>query len=182
MKSIQHLLNTSVAIEVDVLVWMAVARQEFLNAQCVLRVYGADQHDVTDTARDQPRPPQEKRAHEDLAQIRVCLHYLQQLLVIHFDHFACFAGTDGKDRSPARQEVELARDLTGFMNHDYRLDAVGQTDDLEASGNHHKEARVSGARFHKHLAGLNLAQVAVRSDARNLCFVERGESMIAFRV
>ena len=50
--------------------------------------------------RDQPCPPQQKRAHEDLAQIGVCLHDLQQLLVIDLDDFACFAGADGKDCSP----------------------------------------------------------------------------------
>ena len=99
-KSIQKLLNAGVTIEVDVLVRMAVARQEFLNAKRFLRVYGSDQNDVADATRDQPRPPQQKRAHEDLAQIGVCLHDRQQLLVIDLDDFACFAGTDGKDCSP----------------------------------------------------------------------------------
>src|SRR5438132_1846644 len=73
-KSIQKLLNAGVTIEVDVLVRVAVTRQKLLNAKCLLRVSGSDQHDVADAAGDQPGPPQEKRAHEDLAQVGVRLH------------------------------------------------------------------------------------------------------------
>ena len=100
LKSIQHLLNTDITIEIDTRVRMAVACKKFLNAKGFLRVFGSDQHDVADAAGDQPRPPQEKRAHEDLAQIGVCLDELQQLLVIDLDDLACFAGADGKDCSP----------------------------------------------------------------------------------
>jgi len=64
---------------------------------------------------------------------------------------------------------------------DQRLDAVRELDNVQVSGDNHKKARVSGACFYKHLAALHLAQAAVRSDARDLCFVERRESLIAFR-
>ena len=88
MKPIEQLLRLGVAIEIDVRVRMAVARQELLHPQRAGAMRRADHDDVAEAARDQLDAAQDERPHEDLAQLGVGLHQREQLLAIEFDHLA----------------------------------------------------------------------------------------------
>ena len=74
VKPIEQLLRVGIAIEIDVVERMAVARQELLDPQRAGAVRRADHDDVAEVARDQLEAAKDERAHQDLAQLGVGLH------------------------------------------------------------------------------------------------------------
>src|SRR6202040_262151 len=109
MEAIEQLLGTWIALEIDVRVRMPVAREELLDTEGARGMSGADEDDVTDSARDDLHAPQDERPHQDLAQLAVGLHERQQLLATHLDHRARLAHADADEPAAARQHVDLAR-------------------------------------------------------------------------
>ena len=88
MKAVQQLLHVGVAVEIDVGVRMAVARQELFDAKRSSAMIRPDEHDVAEPVRDQLHPAQDEGAHDQLAEFAVGLHERQQLFTIQLDHFA----------------------------------------------------------------------------------------------
>ena len=104
MKAIEQILRVGVAIEVDVLKRMAVARQELLDAQRAGAVRRANQDDVAKAAGDQLDAAEDERPHEDVAQLGVGLHECEQLFAIELDHLA---GLADRVRASARRPVSM---------------------------------------------------------------------------
>ena len=88
VKPVQQLLDVGVAVEIDVGVRMAVARQELLDAQRAGAMSRPNEHDIAEPVRDQLHPAQDEGPHDDLAELAVGLHERQQLFAIQLDHFA----------------------------------------------------------------------------------------------
>src|SRR5207253_7473862 len=65
---LQEILHSGVSIEVDVLIWMAVARKEFFDAKRVGGMSRPEKHDISQPARNQLHSPKDERPHEDLAE------------------------------------------------------------------------------------------------------------------
>jgi hypothetical protein len=85
-----------------------------------------DQHDVTESTRDQLSSAQKKSPNEDLAQFRVDLHECQKLIAVDFDHFAGFPDAKRHEGPAAGEQGDLARELAGSKRRHCRLDVAGQ--------------------------------------------------------
>ena len=85
VKPIEQVLRAGLALEVDVLIGMAVPRQELLDSKRARRMIGSNQHDIADALRDQLHPAEDERPHQDFAQLAVGLHQRQQMLAIDLD-------------------------------------------------------------------------------------------------
>ena len=118
---IEELLRFGVAVEIDVVVGMAVAGQKLLDPQRTGAVHRSDQHDVTKTAGDQLNSTQDERPHEDLAQLGVGLHDSEQLLAIELDHLTGLGRTHARQCPPPGDHRAFARELTAPVNDDEDL-------------------------------------------------------------
>jgi hypothetical protein len=74
VKLVQQLLDARVAVEIDVGVRMAVARQELPHAERSRAVIRAEEDDVSDPVSDQLHPAKDEGPHDDLAKLAVGLH------------------------------------------------------------------------------------------------------------
>ena len=88
MKPVQQLLNVGVAVEIDIGIRMAVARQELLDPERAGAIIRANEHDIAEPVRDQLHSAHDESAHDQLAEFAVGLHQRQQLFTIQLDHFA----------------------------------------------------------------------------------------------
>ena len=111
MKPIEQLLRVGVAIEVDVVVRMAVAGQELLDPQRAGAMRRPDHDDIAEPARNQLDAAEDERPHEDLAQLGVGLHEGEQLLAIELDHLAGLADAQPAHRPAAGDHVAFAGEL-----------------------------------------------------------------------
>ena len=168
VEPIEQRLDVRIAIEIDVGVRVAVARQELLDAQRARRVRRSDEHDVAEAARDQLHPAQDEGAHQDLAELGVGLHERQQLVAIQLDHLARFAHAARK--SAGRPEIMLASPVNwpGSWTTIDRFAGARRTDDLDLPGRHDEERHDLVARVHEHFARADLAYTTVRRNARDL--------------
>ena len=67
-----------------------------------------DHDNVAQMARNQFEAAQDKRAHEDLTQLRVGLYQRPQLLAIEVNHFASLADTQMRERTATADHVGFA--------------------------------------------------------------------------
>src|SRR5207244_673965 len=102
VKPIQQLLDPGVAVEVDVGVRMAVARQELFDAKRARRMSRPQKHDVSEAMSNQFQPAQDEGSHENLAQFAVGLNESQQLFAFEFDQFARLADSYSNQSGAAR--------------------------------------------------------------------------------
>ena len=109
MKPIEEILRVGVAIEVDVMKRVTIARQELLDAQRAGAIPLANQHDVTITAGDQLDAAEDERPHEDLAQLGIRLDKSEQLFTGELDHLARRDGPNPRQSSATRQHGALRR-------------------------------------------------------------------------
>ncbi len=181
METIEQRLHIRVAVEVDVGVRVAVAREELLDAQRVGRVHRSDEHDIADPARDELHSPQDEGPHQDLTELRVGLHQRHQLFAMQLDHRARLAHTDPEERAPARDHVDLAGELTGPVDDDGGLSRAGPPDNLDLTRRHDEERHGLVARLDEHLAGTGRALAPVRCDARDLFRRQRRKDVVGAR-
>lgn len=64
---------------------MAIACQEFLKAQGVGGMAGTQQANVAYTLRQQLRAAEDEGAHQDLAQLSICLHRREEIVAAELD-------------------------------------------------------------------------------------------------
>ena len=88
MKAIQQLLRGLIRIQIDVGVGLSVASQELAQLQRLRRVPRAHQDQIPISRVDQRQPPQDERAHQDLAQLRVLGDHRPQFLRTDLQKFA----------------------------------------------------------------------------------------------
>jgi hypothetical protein len=141
MKAIEQLLRVGVAIEVDVVERMAVARQELLDAQRAGAMRRADHDDVAEAAGDQLDPAEDEGPHRDFAELGVLLDEPKQ------------APRD-RARSPrlarshapvpaigARQHRAFARELSGPVRDDERFRSRNGAQHLHLAAQHDEERK-----------------------------------------
>ena len=63
METIQQILYVGVTVEIDIGVWVIVARQELLDAQRTQRMTRADENNISDPARDQLQPAENESSY-----------------------------------------------------------------------------------------------------------------------
>ena len=107
-----------VRIQIDVGIWIAVARQKFFDSKSPGGVVRTDKHDVSNMLLDQLRPTQDEGAHQDFAQLAVGLHNRQQGFATQLDHLACPAHPRSHQCATAGEQVDLARELAGPVTGD----------------------------------------------------------------
>ena len=108
LKPIEQVLRVAIAIEIDVVKWMAVPRQKFLHAQRSRAVREPIDDDVTQIARNHAEPALDERPHQNLTQLRVGLDEREELLAIELDHFARLADAQSCDRAAPGDHVAFA--------------------------------------------------------------------------
>jgi hypothetical protein len=108
LKPIEPFLRAAVAIEIEVLKWMAIPRQELLHAERPGAMAGTNHDDIAQIARDQRQPTQDERPHQNLAQLRVGLDQGQQLVAIEVNHLARLADAQTSDRAPPLNQRAFA--------------------------------------------------------------------------
>ena len=168
VKPIEELLHADVAIEIDIRVRMAVARQELLDAERSGAVIRPDEHGISEPLRDQLQAAEDERPHQNLAELGIGLHECQQVFAVQLDYCAGLADARPEKRAAARDHVDLAAELTPSVDGDDRLGGARRLDDLDRPIRHHKEWNDLFARFDQHFAAPNLAHVSVRADASDL--------------
>jgi hypothetical protein len=85
VEAIEQLLDADLLVEVHKRVGIPVPREEFLDAQRARAMSRADEHRVAKAARHQRHPPQDKRPHDDVAEVGVGLYQAQQLIASQLD-------------------------------------------------------------------------------------------------
>ena len=113
MKPIEEILRVGVAIEVDVMKRVAIARQELLDAQRAGAMRRANQHDVTISAGDQLDAAEDERPHEDLAQLGIRLDESEQLFPSELDRLAKRDGLNPRQTWATSQHGAFAGELPG---------------------------------------------------------------------
>jgi hypothetical protein len=113
VKPVEEFLRVGVAIEIDVMKRVAIARQELLDAERAGRVRRANQHDVTRAAGDQLDAAKDERPHEDLAQLGIRLDESEQLFASELDHLARRGGPNPGQVRATGQHRAFAGELPG---------------------------------------------------------------------
>src|SRR5216684_666640 len=111
LKTIEQLLDASIAIEVDVGVRMAVARQELFDAKRAGRMTRAENQNIAKTLCNQLHPPEDVGSHENLAKFGVGLYEIQQVLAVDLDYFACLLRTHPDQNAASKENADLTREL-----------------------------------------------------------------------
>ncbi len=180
--AIEHVLRDGVFVQIQVRERMAVAREEFPDAQRARAVYGTDQHDVTEVAVDERHAAEDERAHEDVAQLRVGLNERHQSIASKLDDLAVLADAQRPHRAPAGNHVRFARELPRMVGGDDHHAAVGRRAHRFHRAIHHDEERhrrVTGR--NEHIAARNRAPVSLRGEPGDLRVGECGENAVLFQ-
>ena len=138
----------------------------------------ADEHHVAEVAIDERETAKDERAHEDLAELGVRLHDLQQVLAIELDHVAGLRHSRRDEALPPREHVRFASELAGRVHRDDGLHALLRAEDLNLAAHDDEEARVHHACLDQHITALNGVRHAMRGDARDLRGRERRKGVV----
>ena len=111
VKPVEQLLHVASLIEVDERIRMAVATEELPHPQRARAVIRAEQHDVAEAAGNEPDTPQNERAQQDLADLRVALNELEQARAIELDDLAAFAHARLRERASPAEQVHFTGEL-----------------------------------------------------------------------
>ena len=140
---------------------------------------GTDENQAAVALSDERHPPQNERAHEDLAELEVPLHEGAQMLAVDNDDRPV-AERPAPDEGAARgQHVDLARELAGPVDDHDLVVAIDRPHDLHGALEDDEEAGVLLAELEQHLAGAEAPSLAERGDAGELRRREPGEHLIA---
>ena len=96
-KSIEHLLRVRVAIQIDIPERMSVPSQELPYVQRPRVVRRTDHHDIAQVPGDEAEATLQERTQEHLAQFRIGLHEVEQLISIELDHLARLGHAHAED-------------------------------------------------------------------------------------
>jgi hypothetical protein len=138
-----------------------------------------DQHDVTESARDQLSSAQKKSANEDLAQFRVDLHKCQKLIAVDFDHFARLPDAKRHEGPAAGEHRDLAGELAGSKPRHRRLDVAGQIHGLYTARADDEELRGRLPSRDEYFPALDAPYSTMNGDALDLLRRQFWKSLIA---
>ena len=92
---------------------MAVARQKLDNVQESGAVIRSENDDVTLFAVDELEPPKNERAQEDVTQLSVRRHDVEQFVALDLEHLTRHRGGNPAEKPPAGQDRPLSREHPG---------------------------------------------------------------------
>ena len=84
----EKFLNTRIALHIDIRVGMPITRQEFLQAERVGGVVGADQEDIAQFVGDELRSSKEECLQKYLTEFGIGLHDAPQVCLVDFEQLA----------------------------------------------------------------------------------------------
>ena len=168
VKPIEQLLGAGVAIEIDVVMRVAVAGQELLHAKGAGAVHRSDHHHVAEIARDQLVTAQDERAHQDLTQLRVGLDEAQHSIAAQLHDLAIAADAQASQRAAAGQHVALAAELAGPVRDDHFGAGLRRHQHFDLAAQHHEQGHGVLPGVDQHLAACHRAPRAERHDAFEL--------------
>jgi hypothetical protein len=171
-------LNVVIGVRVDGGVRMRIPRQKLLDTECVGGVVRPDQHDVSESARDQLRSAQKKRANENLAQFRVGLDQSQELIAVHFDQLTWLADAK-RDKCPATGEHrDLAGELAGQNGRHRCLPIARQIQGFDGARVDDEELRGRLPRCDEYFAALCATHATMHGDALDLLRRQSWKSLV----
>ena len=173
MKAIEEFLRVGIAIEVDVMKRVAIARQEFLDAQRAGAMNRANQDDVAIAAGDQLDAAEDERTHEDVAQLGIRLDQCEQLFAIELDHFAGTGRPDPRQGATAGQHGAFPGELCGTLGDDHRFGSRGWSQHLYRAAQHDEERHRLLSRFDEYLTRRDRPSSPMRRNAGDLRLRER---------
>ena len=100
---------------------MPVAREEFLNAESIGGMAGADECCIAKALRQQFHAPKNEGAHQDLAQLRVRLHQGKEIFAGDLDDLPILPCTHAYHCTTPRKNVDFTGELTSPHNQKKRL-------------------------------------------------------------
>src|SRR5260370_17383376 len=90
---------------------------------------------IANALRKHFHPPKNERTHQDLAQLRVCLHQGEEAFAIELDDFSIMSRTNTCHRTTARKRIDLAGELTSPENRNKRFGCGRRPHSLQFSRN-----------------------------------------------
>src|SRR5262249_38119531 len=168
MKVVQQTLNIGVTVEINKRVWMAVAYQEFFDAECTGAMIRPHHDDISKPLGDQFYSAGNESPHDDLADLAVGLHQSDQVFAIQLDHFARFPGATMNKHGAAREHVAFAGELSRSIHRDKLLGCAGWQDHLQLTCGDDEEWHHTLPRFEEHLSCLDQTQMTMHSNPLNL--------------
>src|SRR5205085_12185093 len=168
LKTIEQILTSGIAVEIDVRIWMRVARQKLSDAQRLRRIAGAEERDVAETAIDERDAAEDERAHEDLAQLGVGLDEREKLLPLHLDHFARLGHSNRRHAAASSQQIQFAGELSRLECQEDFFDAGSGKNTFDSSGDDDEERVMLLPRLNEDVAAHHRSLYAACGNARDL--------------
>ena len=137
---VERLLDLGVAVDVEVAVGLAVARQELLQLQRARRVARPDQQRVGAAIGHEGDPTQQEGPEQHLAELGVGLHELTQPLGRQLEDARRAAGAPLDDDRTTGQQVDVPAELPGPV---HGHDVVGAGEDRDPALEHDEERPVA---------------------------------------
>ena len=169
VKPIEQLLGVGVAIEINVVMRMPVAGQKLLHAKRAGAMQGSDHHHIAETARNELAAAQDKRAHQDFAQLRVGLDEAQYLIAAQLCDLAVATDAQAGQRAAAGNHVAFAGELAGTVRDDHFFAGLRRHHHLDLAAQHHEHRHGFLPDINEHLAACHRASCPERDEAFELC-------------
>src|SRR5262249_24252397 len=140
-----------ITVDVQVLEWVAVARQECLDTECCCGVCGADQQRVANALSDHLDPSMDQRRHQHFAYLGVCLNEGMHLVACELYDLARCADTKAHQRWTPEDHADVACELIGANNSNQEIAKARGPNHLYLTGLDNEEGHVGLAAFDQHL-------------------------------
>ena len=178
VKALEQLAHRRIAVDVQVHIRIAVAREELLQTQRARRAGGPEQHDVAAARGHQRHTPQNESTHEQFAELRVGLHDGAQVGIVDRKNFTAFAHAHAHHRTDAAQGAHVSGKTSRTVNHDQALPRQGGLNHFNTSRQNHEHGQpIAG--LSQDLAVFGLQLVAMGAQARNLHGVQARKHLCA---
>jgi len=137
MKALEQRRHIGIALDIDVVKGLRIARQERLQAQRIRRMPRTEQQDLAPAAAYERHATQNERAHQQLAELRIGLYERADLLGFEGNRCAVLPHAQTGLRRAAAQRAHLAAEVTG-REQIHQLGTVAQQH-LDAAGQHDED-------------------------------------------
>src|SRR5215468_2113167 len=128
---------------------------------------------------DQFEAAQDKRTHDDFAQLNVGLHELLERMTIKLEHLAVLAHLSANQSATSGQHVQLASEAAGRVSCDEHIALRAWLNDFNLSRDEHEEPCCHLALFDQHFTCSYCTPLSGGGYARNLRRCEGREELLA---
>src|SRR5579863_3126862 len=158
---------------------MPVAREKFPQLQRSRRMPRPQQDHVPISASDQLQAAQDKRAQQDLAQLRVLRDQRSKRVALHFDKLARLGDAPAHQGPLPGDHRNFTREFARTVGGDLALSAEVWLHDFHASREQHKKWNRRYVRLKKNFPALDIAHATRRANAVNLSLTQDGKRLRA---